>query len=1036
LSPQAEPVQQAGPKTGPTVEPQDEPAAIDMTPKRRRTTMNGRPLSLSEFIAASGGIRDESGELRARDLHNHFIPGIGRLVRKTGMTHEQALEAATEAGYFRDETGRYGQDAKEFNKTANVDTNSLDDLRNALERDARERDPSRKHYSDHDQDRVPQRQADAAQEHADAYDAVAQALTEAGYSQAERHGPAMDHAAQMLLNGEESDPFTAYERAVMNMDLEAHPAHAAEFDATPVAEKVKRDEVHTGRAPAGGAGGGQGGQEGSAGQQGAAGVAEPATGASGAGQDGEQVRQRPAEVEPGADGKPQTVIPGAERISDAELAQKKAEEGLKPKAPQKDTDGLNLFGDGHKQGDLLDAPRPEPKAEAKPEPEPEAKAPAAHPDESELDRAFAERMRGEGFQSIIQARKLAAQHGVSDLKKVEETLEAAIVKVAREIVDQGMSPAETFDALKALYERQPRLAMRTSTSIENQAYSTPIPLAYVASRLAHASEGWVLEPTAGNGALLIEVDPAQQSTTINELNPERAAALKAQGFNTTETDASRHGLFKADSVDVVIANPPFGVVKEDGRSKRFDMSWIQDRYQTNEIDHAISLNALSALRQNGRAVLIIGSVNKQAESAEARGDAYNGKAKREFFKVLYDNYKVVDHFTVAGELYEKQGAGWPVDVIVIDGKGKSAKRLPGAVAPPILSSWEQVKDKLNVPEARTGSDARPAGTGLAATGQGVGQSDVGDQGDGSSSVGGGSSVAGTSGGRSGAGGRSGSGGQSGASGGSGRTGERSEGGNSERTDQRPDSEQGDGVGENDEPSFLKTFSPARRALWDAWEPANKQVAWMLGKRLDAMRANGADAERIAHLQGKLNDILSIIPEPRADETPQQAGQRGARDARNSGRAWSAEDVRRWYDDFVKRGKPDEAKRKESDKQGMGGPQRQGQGRNQARAGDRAADRLHARRPIWKGSARWSRPTCARPRRRRATSWWSSTATSSPMWPTRPAFRSRTCRRRSRPSRSTPWRWPSTTSRRAPASSSATKPASAKAASTPASFATP
>jgi hypothetical protein len=62
-----------------------------------------------------------------------------------------------------------------------------------------------------------------------------------------------------------------------------------------------------------------------------------------------------AAEEKGAEGKPQLVIPGAEKIGQGEQAQRKADAPLKPKADQKDTDGLALFGDGHKQGDLLDA---------------------------------------------------------------------------------------------------------------------------------------------------------------------------------------------------------------------------------------------------------------------------------------------------------------------------------------------------------------------------------------------------------------------------------------------------------------------------------------------------------------------------------------------------------------------------------------------------------------------------------------------------------------------------------------------------------
>jgi hypothetical protein len=49
----------------------------------------------------------------------------------------------------------------------------------------------------------------------------------------------------------------------------------------------------------------------------------------------------------------QHVIPGTERISDAELAKRRAEQPLKPKAKQKPADE-GLFSDKSKQTDLID----------------------------------------------------------------------------------------------------------------------------------------------------------------------------------------------------------------------------------------------------------------------------------------------------------------------------------------------------------------------------------------------------------------------------------------------------------------------------------------------------------------------------------------------------------------------------------------------------------------------------------------------------------------------------------------------------------
>lgn len=311
-----------------------------------------------------------------------------------------------------------------------------------------------------------------------------------------------------------------------------------------------------------------------------------------------------------------------------------------------------------------------------------------------LSNAFEPVLGSDGFKDITQARKIAKDTvGNEDNKLVEEAMELAVVKRARKIVEEKKPTLETYDRLVDLYNKQPNLATRTSTSVLQQAYSTPVPLAYAASRLAGIDKNTsVLEPTAGNGALLIEAD--QGKSYANELNAVRRRNLEKQGFKPTGHDAAMiNQLTPNKSAQVIITNPPFGTVKdEDGLNKVFNMDFIQEGYKTKEIDHAIALKSLQEMEPNGRAVLIIGSVNPQSQERE---DAYNGKAKREFFKVLYDNYKVKDHFTVDGKLYSKQGASWPVDVIVVDGKGKTKDRkLPAVKAPEMITSWDQLKEKL------------------------------------------------------------------------------------------------------------------------------------------------------------------------------------------------------------------------------------------------------------------------------------------------------------------------------------------------------
>lgn len=312
-----------------------------------------------------------------------------------------------------------------------------------------------------------------------------------------------------------------------------------------------------------------------------------------------------------------------------------------------------------------------------------------------------------GFKGIVEARRFAVekmggkvQLGAGVLKKIDEAIELGAVLAATEIIEvsrrQNRSDKIIYDRLVDLYSRMPNLSVRTSTSVAQQAYSTPLPIAFLSSRLAGIDENTtVYEPAAGNGALLIEANPKR--VIANELNEDRRANLRAQSFAQVFTRDGSEFLPTDDKVDVVITNPPFGVVRDERDVPRdFKPDPSNPQYQTREIDHAIALKALEAMRDDGRAVLILGSVNKKTDHDEkARSDAYHGKAKREFFLTLYGQYNVVDHFTVSGDLYSKQGAGWPIDVIVIEGRGKSSRKVPAADVPPIYRSFDELKAKLD-----------------------------------------------------------------------------------------------------------------------------------------------------------------------------------------------------------------------------------------------------------------------------------------------------------------------------------------------------
>ncbi|KPQ32873.1 MAG: methyltransferase domain-containing protein [Phormidesmis priestleyi Ana] len=335
-----------------------------------------------------------------------------------------------------------------------------------------------------------------------------------------------------------------------------------------------------------------------------------------------------------------------------------------------------------------------------------------------LIEAFYERfIEGGSFATITQARQLAA--GILDeavrpgeplTKAVEEAIEQGMLLAAKHIVETGEERTDDiYDRLVDLYHRQPTLGTRTSSSIELQQYSTPAPLAYLAGKLAGIDPSkTVYEPTAGRGALLMLSTPA--NVLSNELDPKRAADLLSQGYRTTNHDATRYR--PEQQVDVVISNPPFGRRKGENGTDKFLIGAADTPITTAELDQAISWKALEAMKDNGTAVLIIGSERGNDEERQKR---YNSLRVRKYFFNLYRQYHVIEHFTVEGSLYNRQGGGYPVDIIAIEGRKqqpfldpkKDIRKLPGADPPRIYSSYEQLKEILPLQSHESRIDQLP-----------------------------------------------------------------------------------------------------------------------------------------------------------------------------------------------------------------------------------------------------------------------------------------------------------------------------------------
>lgn len=289
------------------------------------------------------------------------------------------------------------------------------------------------------------------------------------------------------------------------------------------------------------------------------------------------------------------------------------------------------------------------------------------------------------YRSILDLRKRAAGLGMevdndgrTDIL-LQELVEDGLVRAAREVVNKhGRESRESYDLICKLYDMQPTIAARSSNRIKMQQYSTPLPMAWNATRFAMSGKkgGKVLEPTAGNGMLVFAV-PANQ-VHVNELDETRLDNLREQGFaQVTQQDATEP-FEGGQQYDVIIANPPFGKSDE----VEYDGKMIPG------LDPQITLNALASMKDNGKAAIIIGGNMEYGNNGGL-------KSMKPFFTYLYDHYNVKGVVDMDGMLYSKQGTTFPTRMILIAGRRSDEERAQTAVYPPVESKAIRKADSFD-----------------------------------------------------------------------------------------------------------------------------------------------------------------------------------------------------------------------------------------------------------------------------------------------------------------------------------------------------
>jgi predicted RNA methylase len=280
-----------------------------------------------------------------------------------------------------------------------------------------------------------------------------------------------------------------------------------------------------------------------------------------------------------------------------------------------------------------------------------------------------------------------------DWKSAYDACEAAAVLFLRRfggaMAARAGSPAALLAMLAKVAGLLPSHTRRSAEGEELQQFSTPLPLALVASTAAAiVPSDRVLEPSAGTGLLAVFAELAGASLVVNELAGTRAGLLGHlfPGIGVTRFDAAQidDHLDASVTPTVVLMNPPFSALANVDR-RRADAA----------LRHVSS--ALARLAEGGRLVAIT-----QASLAP------DSPAWREDFQRLQERGTVVFSAAIDGAVYARHGTTIETRLTVIDKRAAAdATVFPPslAIAPDstTLLRWVQasVPPRLPVTPANT-----------------------------------------------------------------------------------------------------------------------------------------------------------------------------------------------------------------------------------------------------------------------------------------------------------------------------------------------
>lgn len=286
-------------------------------------------------------------------------------------------------------------------------------------------------------------------------------------------------------------------------------------------------------------------------------------------------------------------------------------------------------------------------------------------------------------------------------RDAQEAMEALQVRYAANRI--GRNTFKMRGDSISLYDHQPVFSARTSTQMALQQFSTPLPLA-LAAQLAvqpllmgkrkNDKALRIYEPSVGHGALLSAMMGIQSRRPenppyelyANELDTNRfqrfERTVEAMGIAVHAQNKDATIMDPPKDLDLVIANPPFGTMEFSPEPART----AAQVHGITKIDHWIAWKAIQGLKPGGKAVLLLGG-----DSAIDSQSGVIGTASWKFLQKVGKEYHIDGLVEVDGGLHARNGAGWPIRLLVLT-RGEPGvdlsdqlRHIPNRL--PVLKDW-------------------------------------------------------------------------------------------------------------------------------------------------------------------------------------------------------------------------------------------------------------------------------------------------------------------------------------------------------------